>query len=103
MAHSITDLAGKVIWKYEGPDSDMYQIEHNELFAAIRSGSPINNGDYMCKSTMLAIAGRMSAYTGQKLTWEAAMNSQENLMPATCEWGAAPDTPIAKPGITKFV
>ena len=103
MSHSITDLAGKVIWKYEGPDSDMYQIEHNELFAAIRSGSPINNGDYMCKSTMLAIAGRMSAYTGQKLTWEAAMNSQENLMPATCEWGAAPDARIAKPGITKFV
>ncbi len=34
----------------------MYQIEHDELFASIRAGKPINNGDYMCKSTMLAIS-----------------------------------------------
>jgi len=103
MAHKILDLAGNVIWKYEGPDSDMYQIEHNELFASIRNNKPINNGDYMCKSTMLAIAGRMAAYTGQKLTWDAVMNSTENLTPANYEWGDIPIAPVAIPGKTKFV
>ena len=57
----------------------MYQTEHDELFAGIRSGKPINNGDYMARSTLLAIMGRMAAYTGQMITWEMALNSKEDL------------------------
>ena len=53
----------------------MYQVEHDELFAGIRTGKPLNNGEYMAKSTMLAIMGRMATYTGQEITWEQAMNS----------------------------
>ena len=34
--------------------------------------TPINNGDYMCKSTLMAIMGRMACYTGQAITWEQA-------------------------------
>jgi predicted dehydrogenase len=55
-------------WYYPGPKNDMYQTEHDELFASIRSGKPINNGDYMARSTLLAIMGRMAAYTGQLIT-----------------------------------
>src|SRR5262249_48756627 len=49
-------------WIYDGPANDLYQTEHDELFASIRAGKPINNGDYMSKSTLLAIMGRMAAY-----------------------------------------
>ena len=80
----------------------MYQIEHDELFASIRGANPINNGDYMCKSTMLAISGRMAAYTGEKLTWEQAMNSVEDLTPDAYEWGDVPVPSVAIPGRTKF-
>ena len=59
----------------------MYQIEHNELFASIRSGEPINDGEWMAQSTLMGIMGRMAAYTGQEITWEQAMNSQEKLVP----------------------
>ena len=45
----------------------MYDVEHEGLFAAIRSGKTINNGDYMARSTMLAILGRMVDYTGQPI------------------------------------
>lgn len=103
MAHEIRDLSGKVIWKFEGEGGDMYQIEHNELFASIRANKPINNGDYMCKSTLLAIAGRMAAYTGQKLTWDAAWNSKEDLSPKEYEWADNPVPPVAVPGKTPFV
>ena len=91
-------------WRYdsEEPD-DMYQNEHDELFAAIRSGEPINNGEYMCNSTMMAIMGRMAAYTGQSITWEQAWNSQEDLSPPAYEWGDAPEVVIARPGIKQFV
>lgn len=86
-------------WRYEpeGPD-DMYQNEHNALFAAIRNGDTINNGDYMCKSTLMAIMGRMSAYTGKVVTWKDAWNSEESLAPSNYEQGEVPIAPIPRPG-----
>ncbi len=98
--HTITK-AGE--WYFDGPEGDLYQQEHDEFFAAIRSGKPFNNGEYMAKSTLLAIMGRMAAYTGQEITWEMALNSKENLSPASYSWDVALPTPvIARPGQTKF-
>jgi predicted dehydrogenase len=89
-------------WRSDEPD-DMYQNEHDELFASIRKGQPINNGDYMCNSTLMAIMGRMSAYTGQVITWEQAWNSQESLVPASYSWGPIEAAPVARPGVTQFL
>ena len=91
-------------WLYNGPKNEMYQTEHDELFAAIRSGKPINNGEYMAHGTLLAIMGRMAAYTGQEVTWEMALNSKEDLSPAAYKWDAAPPLSlVAVPGQTPFV
>ncbi len=65
-------IKGKENWRYKGPKTDMYQNEHDELFASIRSGKPINDGDWMAHSTLMGIMGRMAAYTGQEVTWEQA-------------------------------
>src|SRR5438270_7265517 len=90
-------------WTYSGPQNRMYQTEHDELFAGIRSGKPINNGEYMAKSTLLAIMGRMAAYTGQEITWEMALNSKEDLSPPRYDWDVALAVPpVAVPGVTKF-
>ncbi len=90
-------------WTYKGPRANMYQVEHDELFASIRAGKPINNGEYMSKSTLMAIMGRMAAYTGKVITWEQALNSQEDLTPARYEFGPLPVPPVAVPGVTRFV
>jgi len=91
-------------WRYDGAKNNQSQTEHDELFASIRSGKPINNGDYMTKSTLMAILGRMATYTGQKITWEQAMNSQEDLSPDRYEWdGKPPKSEVAIPGVTRFV
>jgi myo-inositol 2-dehydrogenase/D-chiro-inositol 1-dehydrogenase len=101
--HTIT---GKQNWRHprrrDVPDN-MYQNEHDELFASIRSGKPINNGDYMCQSTLMAIMGRMATYTGQVITWEMAQNSKEDLKPPAYEFGPLPKWKVAKPGKTPFV
>jgi predicted dehydrogenase len=89
-------------WQYRGKHRDMYQVEHDELFASIRNGKPINNGEYMAHSTLMAIMARMAAYTGQQITWDMAMKSQADLTPARYEWGPVPFPEVAKPGITKF-
>ncbi len=53
------------------------------------------------ESTLTAIMGRMSAYTGKAVTWEAALNSQMNLMPANLAWNMTlPVAPVAVPGTT---
>jgi predicted dehydrogenase len=90
-------------WIYQGEDTNIYQKEHDELFASIRAGQPLNNGRYMTHSTLLAILGRMATYTGQEITWEQALNSQEDLTPPSYAWGPAPEVKIAVPGVTKFV
>lgn len=104
-------IDGENAWQYKGPRPSMYDVEHQELFAAIRSGKTINNGVYLARSTMLAILGRMVNYTGQTLTWDQAINSKELLAPANYAFDAVPPIlpdkdgqyPIAVPGKTQFV
>jgi myo-inositol 2-dehydrogenase/D-chiro-inositol 1-dehydrogenase len=100
----IKDPKGNVKWRYSGDPEDMYQVEHNEFFASIRAGQPINDGPRMAKSTLLAIMGRMSAYTGQEITWDMALNSKEALVPEKLDWDMSlPVPPVAMPGITPLV
>ena len=111
LGHQIEDEKGQVKWKFKGEGGNMYELEHQALFQAIRSGKPINNGLYMARSTMLAILGRMVDYTGQCLTWDQAINSKQELSPAKYAFDADPPTlpdkdgkyPVATPGLTKFV
>lgn len=100
LRHSIT---GENAWRFTGKKNNMYQTEHDELFASIRSGNPINNGLYMARSSMLAIMGRMATYTGKEITWEQAMNSQERLGPDKYEWGQLGVPEVAQPGRTPLV
>ncbi|MCC6661062.1 MAG: Gfo/Idh/MocA family oxidoreductase [Phycisphaerales bacterium] len=100
--HVVKDLAGKTVWSYEGPRRDMYQNEHDVLFRSIRDGSAHNDGDRMCRSNLMAIMGRMAAYTGQTVTWEQAMNSTQDLSPPEYGWVSLPVPPVAIPGRTKL-
>lgn len=99
---------GADVWSYEAPPGDvddMYQNEHNELFASIRRGEPINNGEYMARSTLLAIMARMAAYTGKTIKWDDALKSTVDLTPKEFKdaysFRDLPTPRIAIPGKTK--
>ena len=97
-------ILGKNEWRYAGQSRDMYQAEHDEMFAALHAGKRIDNGDYMCKSTLMALLGRMAAYTGKRVTWDEALASKEVLVPELLRWeDAPPKSEVAIPGITRFV
>ncbi len=99
----IPRIEGKTNWTWSGQKYDMYQREHDVLFASIRKGQPVNDGKRLATSTLLAIIGRMAAYTGQEVTWEQALNSQEKLFPEHLSWDSSlPVAPRAEPGITKL-
>ena len=97
-------LTGAKPWRFgRTAQNNMYQQEHDDLFAGIRSGNPINDGEWMSKSTLMGIMGRMATYTGQEVTWEAALNSREDLSPKHYAFGPNPVPTPAIPGVTQLV
>lgn len=98
------EIAAGERWAFSGKRNVSQQTEHDELFASIRRGQAIDNGDYMSKSTLMAIMGRMATYTGQAITWDQALNSKEDLSPESYDWNAKPPvSEVAMPGLTKAV
>jgi myo-inositol 2-dehydrogenase / D-chiro-inositol 1-dehydrogenase len=96
--NTILDLAGNEVWKYEYPldkdgkpttrvSVDPYVQEHIDLVTAIRQGQVINEAENTAISTMVAIMGRISAYTGKETTYEEMMNSDLKLGPKVFEFG----------------
>jgi predicted dehydrogenase len=96
-------ITGERPWALpRGQDNDPYQHEHVELLASIRAGQPINNLKSVAESTLSAILGRTACYTGQAVTWDNVLNSQQNLMPARLTWDMnLPVAPVAMPGQTR--
>jgi hypothetical protein len=78
------------------------------MFAALRRGEVYNEGQYGAESTMTAILGRMATYSGKKISWEDAINSEHDLSPSEYSWDADPPVmpdadgyyPVPVPGKT---
>lgn len=97
----IPRIEGENRWMFRGEKYDMYQREHDVLFSSIRRGEPLRDGKRMAYSTLLGIMGRMAAYTGQEITWEQALNSQDVYFPVGMTMDTPPpDRPMALPGVT---
>ena len=91
MEHTIK---GGTSWSYGSEPPNMYKQEHLEIWAAMRAGKPINDGESAANSSMMAILGRMCTYSGQRITWEEALASRVDLSPKAYEWGPAPEVVI---------
>jgi myo-inositol 2-dehydrogenase/D-chiro-inositol 1-dehydrogenase len=97
-------IKGEKEWSFPmRKDNRPYEQEHTDLIESIRSGKPMNELKNVAESTMTAIMGRMSAYTGVPLTWEQALNSKDDTMPPSLSWDMKLQVPaVAQPGRTKF-
>lgn len=96
-------ITGKKSFRMREKEQDPYLQEHIDLIASLRAGKPINELKNVTESTLTAIMGRMSAYTGKEVTWEQALNSKESLVPANLAFGPMPTPPIPMPGTTELV
>lgn len=102
---------GGTAYRFEGPSKDPYQVEHDDLAAAIRQGLEYNEADNGAYSSMTSILGRMCTYSGKEITWDAAINSNISLMPKVFSFDADPPVlpredgsyPIAVPGLSKVL
>jgi predicted dehydrogenase len=97
---SVPRIEGEKPWRYQGPKASMYDVEHQELFDAIRAGKTIHNGDYMFQSSMLAILAQMACYTGQAITWEQAMRCESSFALPRYAWDVEP--PVKPDGSGRY-
>ncbi len=91
----IYDLAGNVIWKYDGEkekaefkQTNPYVLEHVNFVNHIRAKQPLNQANETAVSCLTAVMGRESAYTGNEVSWDDAYNSSVVLLPEKLELGA---------------
>ncbi len=79
-----------------------YVQEHIDLIKSIRDNKPLNELQGVAESTLTAIMGRMAAYSGEVVTWDAALNSTETLMPAKLDIKDSLEAaPVPRPGLYK--
>ena len=76
--------------------------EHQDLIESIRAGKPLNEAQAVAESTLMAIMGRESAYSGLIVEWEQVLNSKARLGPEKYEFGALPFPKVAIPGEYQF-
>jgi len=112
--NKIWDLKGKLKWEFEYPKDEngnqtqtikipAYVQEHMHLVEAIRTGNYVNEAETTAISTLTAIMGRTSAYTGRAVTWDDIFKSDMDLGPKKIEFGPVdmvfetpvPGTPVA--------
>ena len=91
-------IAGANTWKFEGVANAPYRQEHTDLIASIRAGKPYNELKTIAETTLTAIMGRMSAYSGKLVTWEEALGSSDSLVPQQLAFGPMPMPEVPKPG-----
>jgi myo-inositol 2-dehydrogenase/D-chiro-inositol 1-dehydrogenase len=78
----VYSISGKRPWQMKTERGENpYQAEHDDFFEAIRKDLPYDESDYGAKSTMTAIMGRMAAYSGKIIEWDAAFSSNMTLAP----------------------
>ena len=90
-------------WRAGGGGRNAYVQEHADLIESIRRNEVLNEGETVAMSTMTAIMGRMSAYTGKEVTLEFALQSQESLLPEKWDFGPLATPLVAIPGKTPLI
>ena len=106
-------IQGEHPWRWQDNGANPYQIEHDRLFASIRAGEALNNGGYMTRSTLIAIMGQISCYTGKEVTWEQITGSNFSYAPKpeACCFEMDPPVkpgpdgvyPVNIPGVTELI
>jgi myo-inositol 2-dehydrogenase / D-chiro-inositol 1-dehydrogenase len=107
-------ITGENPWTWSGPKQRAHFNEHVELYKALRAGKRINNGDYMARSTLIAIMGQITCYSGREVTWEEMAKSDYCFLPKPedvrrdMEPPTRPDAsgdypPAFTPGVSKLI
>ncbi len=97
-------IKGQNAYTYNGSQNDPCIQQHADQIEAIRKGKKLNEAKRIAESSLTAIMGRMSAYTGRALKWDWALKASKlDLRPEKYELGDLAMREVAVPGKTPLV
>ncbi len=100
----VATIKGAKPFNYSGPTPDPYVVEHTHLIESIRRNQPLNEGEQVAISTLTAIGGRISAYTGREVSWKWLMEgSKLDIFPKECKPGPGIFPKVPNPGEVDLV
>ncbi len=98
-----------LLWAVPSPEPSPYQLEWDDLIDAIRQNKPYNEVKRGAEASLVASMGRMSAHTGQIVTFDQMMQCEHEFAPevdkltmdgpAPLRAGADGKYPVPQPGI----
>jgi predicted dehydrogenase len=68
-------------WAFPQPERNPYQLEWNDLIAAIREDRSYNEVERGAMASLVTSMGRMAAHTGQEITLDEILNSEHEFAP----------------------
>jgi predicted dehydrogenase len=84
-------------------ETNPYVQEHIDLLQSIYDNKPVCELKQVAESTLTAILGRTSAYTGKAITWDEMKNSKVDTFPKKLEWGPYSEPAVPRPGISGLI
>jgi predicted dehydrogenase len=97
-------IKGPNAYTYDGPQNDPCVQAHADQIDAMRNGKKLNEAKRIAESSLTAIMGRMSAYTGRALKWDWAIQASKlDLRPDEYKLGPLAMRPAAVPGQTPLI
>jgi len=70
-----------LLWAFPQPEPNPYQLEWDDLIAAIRNNTPYNEVERGVRASLVTAMGRMAAHTGQIVNYEDILNSDHEFAP----------------------
>jgi predicted dehydrogenase len=96
-------FSGKNKGRVRVKEINPYVQEHIDLLQSIYDNKPVCELKQVAESTLVAIMGRTSAYTGKAITWDEILKSEVDTFPKTLEWGPYPEPPVPRPGMSGLI
>jgi predicted dehydrogenase len=82
------------LWRGPRQEPNPYQLEWNDLMAAIREDKPYNEVERGVKASVVTAMGRMAAHTGQVITYDQMLNHDHELAPLADKFSMDSPAPV---------
>jgi predicted dehydrogenase len=70
-----------IVWRFGKPEPNPYQMEWDDLIAAIRQDTPYNETERGTEASLQAVLGRMAAHTGQVIERDKLLQHTHEFAP----------------------
>jgi len=92
----------EVTWAFPQPETSPYRLEWEDLVEAIINNEPYNEVPRGVEASLVTSMGRMSAHTGQEITYDQMLNCAHEFAPNLADLTADGPAPLKPDEVGKY-